>query len=98
MRALRRKLKNDHDLSFRELYRSLELPGVSLLKAAQNALDDAVRVAYGTNKSVDPLAFLLELNLALAADEAAGKAIQGPGLPSVVNDRNPFVTKDCIKA
>lgn len=96
LRALRRKLKNDHDLSFRELYRSLELPGASPMKAAQDALDAAVRAAYGMPNGADPLVFLLDLNLALAAAEAAGKLIQGPGLPPVVTNRKAFVTKDCI--
>ena len=97
LRTVRRKLKSDHDLSLRELYRSLELPGASPLKAAQEALDSAVRVAYGMSKSADPLAFLLDLNLTLASVEATGKAIQGPGLPSLVTDRKPFITKDCVK-
>jgi hypothetical protein len=41
---------------------------------------------------------LLELNLALAEDEAAGIAIQGPGLPSSVDPKDPrFTSTDCIE-
>jgi hypothetical protein len=36
-----------YDLSLRELYRALETPGASPLKDVQNALDQAVREAYG---------------------------------------------------
>jgi hypothetical protein len=97
LRRLREKLKNDHNLSFRELYRSVELPGVSPLKDAHAALDSAVRAAYGMSSNADVLAFLLGLNQALALDEASGKAIQGPGLPPSVPDRTPFVTTDCVK-
>ena len=41
---------------------------------------------------------LLELNLALAEDEAGGAKIQGPGLPACVDAKDPrFFSTDCIE-
>ena len=96
LRALRRELKQQHDLSFRELYRALELPGASPLKDAHEKLDRAVRDAYGMKKSDDPLVFLLDLNQAVANREDAGEAVARPGLPPVVKDMSKLVTDDCI--
>jgi hypothetical protein len=45
----------------------------------------------------DPLAFLLELNLARAAKEKAGERIAPPGLPLQEKDRVAFTTEDCIQ-
>lgn len=86
-----------HNLSLRELYRSLELPGDHPLKAAHVTLDDAVRTAYGMTAAEDPLAYLLSLNAQFATAEANGDPVQGPGLPSFVKDREAYVTEDCIK-
>ncbi len=45
-----------------------------------------------------PLEFLLELNLALAEDEAAGRTIQGPGLPAGLDPNDPrWMSTDCIE-
>ncbi|MCH7838821.1 MAG: class I SAM-dependent DNA methyltransferase, partial [Planctomycetes bacterium] len=96
LRALRRELKQQHGRSFRELYRTLELPGTSPLKDAHEKLDRAVRDAYGMKKSDDPLAFLLDLNQAVANREDAGEAVVAPGLPPVVKDKSKLVTDDCI--
>jgi hypothetical protein len=96
LRNLRAALRIKHGKSLRELYRTLDLPGASPLKAAQAALDEAVRVAYSLKSGDDPLVFLLNLNLKLASAETAGETIQGPGLPSVVVDRTPLITEDAI--
>jgi hypothetical protein len=87
---------NKHDLSLRELYRSLELPGSSPLKDAQAKLDLAVREAYGMDKATDPLAFLLDLNQTVAQKEDAGGTVVGPGLPPIVTDKSKFVSTDCV--
>jgi hypothetical protein len=97
LRALRRKFKAEHDLSLRELYRSLELPGAHPLKDAHTKLDQAVREAYGMPKNADPLAFLLKLNAVVAAKEEAGETVLSPGLPPTVKDRTKFVTADCLR-
>jgi hypothetical protein len=58
LRKMRNELRTKHNLSLRELYRSLELPGDHALKAADAALDEAVRKAYGMTAAEDPLAYL----------------------------------------
>lgn len=96
LRKLRRDLKTAHDLSFRELYRALELPGASQLKTAHEKLDAAVREAYGMAKADDPLAFLLDLNQTVANKEDADETVVGPGLPPSVANKAKFVSADCI--
>jgi hypothetical protein len=86
------------------------LPGKNPLRDMQDALDDAVRSAYGMKnpspqplsrkgrgEDVDPLAFLLDLNQQLAAAEKAGTSIVGPGLPPCVKDAAEFITTDCVQ-
>jgi hypothetical protein len=97
-RKLRSDLREKHNTSFRELYRVLDNPGDHPLKKAQQKLDDAVRCAYGMDGTIDPLEFILDLNLKLAAKEAANEEIVGPGLPGVVKDRKSFVTNDCVSS
>ena len=97
LRTKRNELRSKHKLSFRELYRSLELPGDHPLKDAHADLDAAVHAAYGMTKTADPLAVLLELNAQVAAAEHNGETIQGPGLPSLITDPTPYITKDCIQ-
>jgi hypothetical protein len=96
LRELRRELRKRHDMSFRELYRTLELPGASPLKDAHARLDQAVLEAYGMNKSDDVLAFLLDLNQSVANREDANEPVLGPGLPPVAEDKQRFVTSDCL--
>ena len=96
LRKLRNALRTKHALSFRELYRSLELPGDHPLKDAHAALDESVRSAYGMTKGADPLAFLLALNQEASEKEADGGTVRGPGLPEFIQDRKSYVTADCI--
>lgn len=98
LRKCRADLRAKRRQSFRELYRTLELPGKHPLKDAHASLDEAVREAYGFGKRSDPLASLLALNHTLAAAEAAGNAIQGPGLPRTIKKRATLVTTDCVSA
>ena len=84
--------------SLRELYRTLDTPGDNPLRSAQARLDTAVRAAYAMPKAADPLAFLLALNLDLAARERAGTPVVPPGLPLPEADRAAFVTDDCVRA
>lgn len=96
LRQIREELRIRHNLSLRELYRSLELPGSHPLKSAHDALDTVVREAYGIGKRTNFLEHLLELNAEVVAAEKAGKEVQGPGLPYSVNDPTPFISADCI--
>ena len=86
----------EHGWSLRDLYRTLETPGSNPLRDAQEALDIAVRAAYGMKKTEDILAFLLKLNHEVADREAQLLEVTGPGLPPCVKDAKPFITKDCI--
>ena len=83
--------------SLRDLYRTLEQPGDNPLRDAHAKLDAAVRVAYGMPDDTDPLAFLLDLNLACAAKEKAGETITPPGLPLPVEEHDDLITGDCIQ-
>ena len=97
LRSLRREVMAKMGWSLRDLYRTLEEPGANPLRDAQARLDMAVRAAYGLPKDADILAFLLDLNLACAAREAAGEAITPPGLPLPEGEHAAFVTDDCIR-
>jgi hypothetical protein len=88
-----RKLK----YSLRDLYRTLDEPGDNPLRDAHARLDAAVRAAYGMAEDDDPLAFLLELNLACAAKEKVGNGITPPGLPLSPDEHAEFITEDCIQ-
>ena len=83
--------------SLRDLYRTLEQPGDNPLRDAHARLDAAVRAAYGMADDADPLAFLLELDLACAAKEKAGEKITPPGLPLPAEEQGDFTTDDCIQ-
>jgi SAM-dependent methyltransferase len=96
LRRLRQSLMQKHALSFRDLYRTLDEPGANPLRAAHARLDAAARAAYGFAPGAEPLGALLALNHAVAAREAAGEAVVGPGLPPAVADPAPFVTDDRI--
>jgi hypothetical protein len=96
-RALRREIMAANDWSRRDLYRTLEIPGANRLRAAPAALDTAVRAAYGMKPDEDILAFLLQLNLTLAEQEAKGQPITPPGLPAFVPEPASFVTADCVQ-
>ena len=87
----------EHNLSLRELYRTLELPGQNPLKDAHQALNSAVRAAYSMKDDVDVLAFLLKLNHQLALNEVSMQRVVGPGLPPVVTDANQFISTDCVR-
>tara|TARA_Y100000310_G_scaffold317889_1_gene371304 strand:- start:528 stop:3404 length:2877 start_codon:yes stop_codon:yes gene_type:complete len=97
LREARRKVMAANNLSLRELYRTLELPGQNSMKDAHAALDGAVREAYGMKPKDDPLAFLFHLNKEFAKREEAMKPVVGPGLPSVVDDPASLTTTDCIR-
>ena len=98
LRATRRRLMDENGWSLRDLYRSAEVEGPHPLKDAQAALDVAVEAAYGKPADQEATEFLLELNLILAEDEAAGETIQGPGLPAGLDPKDPrWFSTDCIE-
>src|SRR4029077_6035932 len=97
LRALRRDTMQKLKYSLRDLYRTLDQPGDNPLRDAHARLDAAVRAAYGMPQDVDPLAFLLNLNLACSAKQNAGKKITPPGLPLPSKEHAVFITNDCIE-
>jgi SAM-dependent methyltransferase len=97
LRALRRETMRKLNYSLRDLYRTLDQPGNNPLREAHARLDAAVRAAYEMPNESDPLAFLLELNLACAAKEKAGAKITQPGLPLPAEEQAEFVTDDGIQ-
>ena len=94
VRRLRSQLRSKHELSLRELYRAIEGPGEHALKKAHKALDDAVRNAYGMPKKAGVLEALLELNQTVAAAEADGKPVVGPGIPPSGKKLKDLITTD----
>jgi hypothetical protein len=97
LRTFRHKVMADNNWSLRDLYRTLEVPGLNPLRDVHEELDAAVRAAYGMKANEDILAFLLNLNHQLAAAEAKGTPIVGPGLPPCVKDPAAFITIDCVQ-
>lgn len=96
LRALRRETMQNNGWSLRDLYKTLETPGTNKLRDAQDAIDTAVRDAYGVKANEDILAFLLKLNLELAEKESQGQSITPPGLPAFVPEPAAFVSADCV--
>jgi SAM-dependent methyltransferase len=80
-------------MSLRQMYRTLDYPGKNPLRDAMEALDAAVRHAYGMPTKADILGFLLTLNLNLA-DLPPGEVI-GPGLPPGL-DLEEFMSEDRV--
>ena len=102
LRTLRREIMAKLGYSLRALYRTLEEPGANPLREARTRLDTAVHAAYAMAEekrgaATDPLAFLLALNLTLAAKEKAGEKITPPGLPLPEAEGTAFITDDCIR-
>jgi hypothetical protein len=98
LRRVRAELMEQNRWSLRALYQAAEVEGPHPLKAAQSALDAAVRDAYGSPADQDPITFLLELNELVSEDEQHGRKIRGPGLPNDLDPRDPrWTTTDCIE-
>ncbi|MFK7604110.1 DNA methyltransferase [Deinococcus sp. SM5_A1] len=96
LRDLRNTVMRRQGWSLRDLYRTLDTPGKNPLRDAQAGLDAAVRAAYAMPAGADVLAFLLALNARLAAAEARGEALVGPGLPAGL-DAAELTTGDAVR-
>jgi SAM-dependent methyltransferase len=84
------------DTAVRAAY-GMDVVGAAVSAARRNAPPQANPQAVDTTASTaDPLAFLLDLNLKLAAKEKAGEPITPPGLPLPEPERAAFITDDCI--
>lgn len=102
LRKMRQSIMASNNWCLRDLYRSVEDPGKHPLKDAHEALDAAVRAAYGMSKASSTLAFLLKLNLELADSEKKREKVIGPGLEALgaeyASNIKSFITPDCIDA
>ncbi|NBB81019.1 MAG: N-6 DNA methylase [Verrucomicrobia bacterium] len=96
LRALRKRLIDEHSMSLRAIYRTLEQPGSNPLKQAHANLDDAVKAAYGFASGKSILEQLFELNGEVAALEEDGRAVQGPGIPTGYAEDASLFSDDCI--
>ncbi len=83
--------------SLRAVYRSLESGGEEELASRQRALDEAVRQAYGLHARADGLMALLRLNAEVAAEEKAGRRVQGPGLPEGLRGDGRLRSRDRVR-
>lgn len=97
LRAMRRKVMAENQMSLRELYRTMEESPNNPVSDLQEELDDAVRAAYEMKKNEDVLAFLLDLNRTLSEKESKGETIIGPGLPPNIQNTEKFISKDCVR-
>lgn len=89
-----RRIRHEHTGGMRVQYRTMDLPGKNPLRDAHAALDKAVLDAYGFSPKGDLLQQLLDLNMAMAADEANGVPIVGAGIPVSFADRQAELMSD----
>ena len=82
LREERRRVARAEGLGLRALHRRIERLGGHPLGRLQADLDRAVRRAYAMGPEEDALAFLLDLNGAVAARLRAGAGAAGPGRPT----------------
>jgi len=98
LRRVRADAANDHGTGLRVLYRTLDLPGKNPLKDAHDALDAAVRKAYGFSSKKDLLQQVLDLNKEVVVRIGDGKGVTGPGMPSTYKTPGALFTSDCFGA
>jgi hypothetical protein len=100
LRQTRREIMTKNQWSLRELYRNLTNDpqnfDIQAVQLAQEQLDQAVAIAYGMDGQGNPLAFLLNLNLAVADKEAKGDQVTAPGLPDFIHNPKDFISQDCV--
>jgi len=96
LRNLRGQILVENEWGLKQLYSSLETPGENPLRDVHQRLDLAVADAYGFQGG-DVLGFLLDYNLSAASVELSKKVIVWPGLPTLIKNREDFVSDDCIK-
>ncbi len=89
--------KSESGLSLRDMYRTLELPGINPLRDLHDALDAAVLAAYGFDPDRDILEQLLALNLEVAAKIEAGEAVTAPGIPPDYPNPGELISDGCIQ-
>ncbi len=97
LRDARTEALNNYNMTLRELYRLLEKPGKNNIRDLHKNLDQAVMEAYGFDADKDLLSQLLELNLEVTQKEKDGEEVQKPGLPDWVENKEDFISDDCVE-
>jgi len=97
LRDERNAIMEKNKSTLRDVYRILEKPGKNKLKDLHSDLDNAVIEAYGFDAKKDLLQQLLELNEKVAQLESKGTEVQAPGLPNWINDKQKYISEDCVK-
>ncbi len=85
-----------YEITLRQLYRSLELPGDNPLKKAHAELDRLVRRSYGMTSQTKTIEFFFALNQELHEREKDGHRVIDPGIPPNGRDLKDLVSPDCI--
>lgn len=98
LRKVREKALMAMSGGMRALYRTIDLPGKNPLKDAHAALDAAVLAAYGFSPKKEILQQLLDLNVLVAGQIAAGDEVTGPGVPAKHAKLEKLVSGDCLGA
>ena len=93
----RERMANSGTLTMRDMYRTLEEPGVNLLRDLHEALDAAVLAAYGFDPDRDILEQLLALNFEVAAKIEAGEPVTAPGIPPDYPNPGELISDGCIQ-
>ena len=92
----REVMSSSRELTLRELYRLMELPGKTKMKELHAALDKAVMAAYGFDEKGDVLAQLLALNTVVAERIKQGDPVTAPGIPAGYPNPAGLVSDGCI--
>lgn len=93
----RERMASSGTLTLRDMYRSLEEPGVNPLRHLHDALDAAALSAYDFDPDRDILEQLLGLNLEVAARIDAGESVTAPGIPPDYPNPAELVSHGCIQ-
>lgn len=96
LRKVRENALSSMSGGMRALYRTIDLPGKNPLKDAHAAVDAAVLAAYGFSPKKEILQQLLDLNVQVAGQIAAGGDLTGPGVPAKHTKLTRLVSQDCL--
>ncbi len=98
LRKARTATMQKNQWSLRNMYGILDLYSDSNpIKKLHQALDKAVREAYGFAPNSDILTELLLLNQSVHQREVQGLSVQAPGLPDFIKNPQDYVSADCVK-
>jgi hypothetical protein len=96
VRRTRADLLNATRGTLRSLYRDIDEPPTSRLRAAHQRLDELVAQCYGVATSEDPIEVLARLNREVEKRIEAGEQVVGPGIPGAFADRPSLSSNDAF--